>query len=177
VFHRFNPRLNRLTIHTLRDIGPGEELNTSYIDICHPTAVRRQMLKDWGFRCRCVVCDSPDDEEDFRRKKIEDVMAKVRKCEKQAEANRHHWGEKDYRKAMSVIEKGLRLMNTQGMEETDTLGYLLSLAAKYGSRIGRHDEAVDWVDRLIDIEKKCLGEDSNEYEKAIELRQSICAKS
>lgn len=29
VFHRFNANINRLTIHALRDIKPGEEISTS----------------------------------------------------------------------------------------------------------------------------------------------------
>ncbi|KAH6661182.1 hypothetical protein BKA67DRAFT_654314 [Truncatella angustata] len=171
VFHRYNSRINRMTIHALRDIQPGDELNTSYIDICHPTAVRRQMLKGWGFHCGCSACESSDEMRDLRRKKIEDVMNKLKKREEQWESNHEQWTDKDYAKSVSMIERGMRLMESEGMEETDTLGYLLALAIRYGARNGRKEELMQWTERLVVIERKCLGEDSNEYDAAVELHR------
>lgn len=173
MFHRYNPRINRLTIHALRDIQPGEELNTSYIDICHPTAVRRQMLKDWGFKCRCSACDCPDADADQRKKILEDVMKKIGKRVKQQQAIGSQWKAKDYEKSLGLVERGLRLMERQGMEETDTLGYLLSLAATYGWRCQQESEALAWSTRLVLVEKKCLGEDSNEYWAAVDLLHAV----
>ncbi|KAK6074443.1 set domain-containing protein 5 [Seiridium cupressi] len=169
VFHRYNHRIGRMTIHALRDIKPGEELNTSYIDICHPTAARRQILKKWGFNCQCSACNSPDSSGDFLRKRTEDMLTKIRKYEKQQESRVDQSEETDDVKIMGFIEKGMQLMEKQGMEETDTLGYLLSLAIKHGLRLGRVAEAAQWAERLVVVEKKCLGEDSDEYDAAEEL--------
>ncbi|ETS83682.1 hypothetical protein PFICI_05558 [Pestalotiopsis fici W106-1] len=173
VFHRYNPLINRLTIHALRDIQPGEELNTSYIDICHPTATRRQILKDWGFKCQCSACESSDSQRDLLSKRIEDVMVKLRKREDKVKSRPHPWEAKEYSRSMALIEKGLRLMEEHGMSETDTSGYLLSLAATYGARTGRHAEATEWAEKLVDVEMKCLGDDSNEYRAAVELGRRI----
>lgn len=177
VFHRYNPSLNRLTIHALRDIRPGEELNTSYIDICHPTAARRQILKDWGFKCGCAACESRDEQRDLLSKRIEDVMAKLRKREDKLAPRPHPWDAKEYARSMALIERGLRLMEEHGMAETDTSGYLLSLAATYGARTGRRAEAIEWAEKLVDIERKCLGDDSNEYRTAVELHRRISEES
>lgn len=177
VFHRYNPNLNRLTIHALRDIRPGEELNTSYIDICHPTAARRQILKDWGFKCGCAACESRDEQRDLLSKRIEDVLAKLRKREDKLAPRPHPWDAKEYARSMGLIERGLRLMEEHGMAETDTSGYLLSLAATYGARTGRRAEALEWAEKLVGIERKCLGDDSNEYRTAVELHRRISEES
>ncbi|KAI1842166.1 hypothetical protein JX266_011699 [Neoarthrinium moseri] len=172
VFHRYNPRINRLTIHALKDIQPGEELNTSYIDICHPTVVRRQMLKGWGFRCQCVVCESPDDEQDYRRKQLEDIMKKVKKRESQRQLSGSNWPHKEYERSMKLIQKGVRLMNKEQMEESDTLGFLLTLATRYGLLMGQAEAAALWAASVVAIEEKCLGEDSNEHHAALVLRKT-----
>ncbi|KAF3938630.1 hypothetical protein ABW19_dt0203004 [Dactylella cylindrospora] len=169
VFHRYNPFINRLTVHALRDIEPGEELLTSYIDICHPTVVRRQLLKHWGFRCRCTACDSPDDEEDYRRKRLEDLFQKINNREKKRAKNESKWTEKDYERSLAIVVKTIRLLEKEGMEETDTLGVVYILGAKFAVKCGQEEDAVGWAEKLIEIEKKCLGEDSYEYQRAVEL--------
>lgn len=169
LFHRYNPKINRLTIHALRDITPGEELNTSYIDICHPTVIRRQMLKGWGFICLCPVCESTDVEKDHSRKVLEDLLKKVRKRDKQQQASGGNWTERDYEKSLVMIERGMRLMEQQGMAETDTLGYLLPLAAICGFKCHQEDKSLAWIERLMQLERRCLGEDSNEYLDAVDL--------
>ncbi|KAI0126830.1 hypothetical protein BJ170DRAFT_420717 [Xylariales sp. AK1849] len=173
VFHRYNARIDRLTVHALRDIQPGEELNTSYIDICHPTVMRRQMLRSWGFRCRCSACDSQDDEDDSRRKRWADIIKKARKYEQQRKSNCKSWTEREYGRSLGVIRRGIETMEKEGMEESDTLGFLLSLAIKYGLNISREDATLAMADRLLVVERKCLGEDSNEFDDAVKLRQAV----
>ncbi|KAF3277924.1 hypothetical protein TWF970_004802 [Orbilia oligospora] len=169
VFHRYNPVINRLTVHALRDIEKGEELLTSYIDICHPTVVRRQILKHWGFRCRCSACDNLDDDEDYRRKQIEDLFTKISKRESKRVKNESKWTDKEYKGSLGVVAKCIKLLEKEGMEETDTLGVLYTEGVRLAVKIGEEEKAVEWAEKAVEIEKKCLGEDSREFVAAKEL--------
>ncbi|KAF3912350.1 hypothetical protein AA313_de0206657 [Arthrobotrys entomopaga] len=177
VFHRYSPTINRLTVHALREIQPGEELTTSYIDICHPTVVRRQMLKHWGFRCRCATCDSPDDDEDHRRKRIEDLYTKLKGWEKKKKQTKYGSAtkERDYGKFLNVVTRLIRLLEKEGMEESDTLGVAYSTAVKIGMILDTTDgeRVVEWAEKAVGIEAKCLGEDSKEHMAATELLEAV----
>ncbi|KAK6331603.1 hypothetical protein TWF718_002152 [Orbilia javanica] len=180
VFHRYNPVINRLTVHALRDIEKGEELFTSYIDICHPTVVRRHILKHWGFRCRCSACDSPDDDEDYRRKRIEDLLAKIKKSETKRLKNESKWTAKEYQRSLGTVIKCIRLLQKEGMEETDTLGVVYTEGVKLAVKVGEEENAVEWAEKVVEIERKCLGEDSKEFVAAgelLEMARGVGAKA
>jgi hypothetical protein len=131
---------------------------------------RRQLLRNWGFRCRCTACDSPDDEEDYRRKRLEECFIKINRQEKKIkELGGTGLNHRDSQKYMAIIERGIRLMEIEGMEESDTLGIFYALAVKYGIKLDRQDEAISWAGKAMMIERKCLGEDSKEYQAALEL--------
>lgn len=56
VFDHYNPALQRLTSHAIRDIKAGEQLFSHYIDLLMPRKVRQRKLRTWGFECACPVC-------------------------------------------------------------------------------------------------------------------------
>lgn len=171
MFHRFNANIKRLTIHALRTIQPGEELHTSYIDILHRTVERRRILRHWGFECECNTCRANDVNQDGRRKKLEQLMAQV----KAREAQRGHetWSHSDYATALSTIEETIGLMEEEELFESDTLGEIYSNAAEYAVILGRREKAVEWAEKAAEVELKCCGEDSPEYEKASFLLRSV----
>ncbi|KAH8896773.1 SET domain-containing protein [Thozetella sp. PMI_491] len=179
VFHRFNPRIKRMTIHALRDIAPGEELFTSYIDVCHPTVVRRQLLKHWGFRCHCTACSSLDGEKDACRKQLEWYLSKINRQEEKrgSQGDGAEWTRRDYERCASMVQKCIRMMEDEELAESDTLGILCSLAARYAIKLERTEQAIGWAERAVDIERKCLGEDSREFQEACELLESCHASS
>jgi len=164
VFHRHNYLLRRLTIHALRDIRPGEEIYTSYIDICHPTPERRRLLRHWGFKCRCSACTSPAPGSDLRRKALEESTARMKRNE--SKRPMEGWQQWDYAKALSSIEEIIGLMQEEGMSESDTVGEAYQNAAEYAMALGWWDNAREWAGMALQIEEKCLGRDSPEYEKA-----------
>jgi hypothetical protein len=47
----------RMVIHSLRDLGKGEEVLISYFNILMPREQRMVRTKKWGFECACPVCD------------------------------------------------------------------------------------------------------------------------
>ena len=61
VCHCWNPILQQLTVHAVRDIKAGEELHTTYINgACRPKKFRQNELKRYDFTCNCDACaDTP----------------------------------------------------------------------------------------------------------------------
>lgn len=61
VYHTWNSNINRLTVHALRNIEPGEELLTTYIPAVLTLEQRNdeEHLGNYGFTCTCRACD-PD---------------------------------------------------------------------------------------------------------------------
>jgi hypothetical protein len=64
---------------------------------------------------------------------------------------------------------GIKLMDTDGMQESDTLGVLNAFGVEHAKKLKRHEKAVTWAQQAVLIERKCLGEDSNEYQAAYTL--------
>ncbi len=49
----------RVLVRTLRDVGEGEELTLSYIDLLQPKESRQRSLVElYGFECECSRCES-----------------------------------------------------------------------------------------------------------------------
>ena len=163
MFHRFNYHINRLTIHALRTIPAGEEINTSYIDICHPTKERRRILRHWGFKCRCKLCSSTSSSRDLRRKKLEELTAKMKRNERKRPMD--GWQQWDYAKALGMVEEIVQLMEEEGMSESDTTGEAYSNAAEYCMALGWWGAAREWAQKACEVEERCLGKDSPEWEK------------
>ena len=60
VHNSYNPTLQKLTVHAVRQINKGEEILTSYIaGTCRTREQRHQHLSNWGFECRCKCCVGP----------------------------------------------------------------------------------------------------------------------
>ncbi|CAD0112651.1 unnamed protein product [Aureobasidium uvarum] len=164
---------DRLTIHALRDIRPGEEICTAYIDICHDTAERRRILHHWGFKCCCEACETQDPAREARRSKLEELMTVMQRRENKRSFE--NWGTWDYAEALATVEKIICLMLEDGLEETDTLGVAYENAAEYNLAMGCKEDAVKWAEKDLEIERKCCGEDSDEYANALKLLESARA--
>lgn len=173
VYHRYNPNIDRLTIHALRDIRPGEEICTAYIDICHDTAERRRILKHWGFECHCEACETHDPAREARRTKLGQLMTVMRRRENKRSFE--NWGTWDYAEALTTVEEVISLMLEDGLEETDTLGEACDVAARYNIAMGCKEDAIKWAEKDLEIERKCCGEDSTEYAQASALLDSARA--
>ncbi|PSK57777.1 Vacuolar protein sorting-associated protein 17 [Elsinoe australis] len=166
VFHRHNHLIGRLTIHALRDIEAGEEVCTSYIDVVHPMRERRRILRHWGFKCACGECRHPGAAGEHRRKRLEEMTAKMRKEEqRRAMMNWDRW---DYARSLGVLEEMVALMGEEGLDESDTLGEVVGLGAEYAMNVGWWDMAKEWAQRACEIEERCLGRDGSEWLEARE---------
>ncbi|KAJ6258806.1 hypothetical protein Dda_6860 [Drechslerella dactyloides] len=174
VFHRYNPLIQRLTVHALRDIAPGEELLTSYIDICHPTPARRSLLRHWGFKCNCTACTNPDVESDARRKKLGELFLRITNRERKRARSAGGWGPKDYEASIKLAMRTIRLLQKEGMAETDTLGVICLIGAQLASLAGGkwEEQAGEWARTAVAVDRKCVGEDSMEYLRAAEVLEA-----
>jgi hypothetical protein len=57
VHNAYNPGIQRLTVYSIRDIGAGEQITTSYISSAYRTREqRREETENWGFVCSCLAC-------------------------------------------------------------------------------------------------------------------------
>jgi len=166
VFHRFNPNIRRITMHAIRDIEPGDEIVTSYIDICRTTAERQIDLRHWGFECGCEACSTDDDEHEERRQKLAELLKSIE--EEEGQASQGCKGG-----LLSIVEETITLMEQEGLFESDTLGQVYKKAAQHASVVGRYKDAHDWARKAAEVEEKCCGTDSVEYGAAIELLSQL----
>ncbi len=57
VYHWWDDVAQRLVLHAVRDIDPGEELCLGYVDVLAPRADRRAGLEEYyNYLCCCEVC-------------------------------------------------------------------------------------------------------------------------
>ncbi len=73
VHHYWNDNIGRETVHAVKDIAAGEEILTTYIQICRDSAERKKQLNQYGFTCDCPACDDSTAfgrESEKRRKRL-----------------------------------------------------------------------------------------------------------
>lgn len=59
----YNPTIERLTIHTTRDIKAGDEVLGEYLNgVFRKKPWRQAALSYWGFVCQCKACTNPEEE-------------------------------------------------------------------------------------------------------------------
>ncbi|KAG6095254.1 hypothetical protein E4U30_002606 [Claviceps sp. LM220 group G6] len=69
--YSWNPRIERITVHAIRDINAGEEITVPYVEFLKPRESRQSALKDsFHFTCRCSLCSLPDEQNQERDRKI-----------------------------------------------------------------------------------------------------------
>ncbi|KAI1496376.1 hypothetical protein F5X99DRAFT_424715 [Biscogniauxia marginata] len=60
VHNTYNPNIECLTIHSIRNISASEQITASYISsLCRPRQQRKLEIDIWGFVCSCLACIDP----------------------------------------------------------------------------------------------------------------------
>lgn len=63
VVSSYNPTIDRLTVHTARDIKAGDEVLNEYTNGTFRKKIDRQArMEFWGFVCQCKACTNPEEE-------------------------------------------------------------------------------------------------------------------
>ncbi|KAG5978505.1 hypothetical protein E4U55_006150 [Claviceps digitariae] len=71
----FNNRIQRLTVHVLRDIPAGKEITISYINPLADRKTRQEsLLAKWGFTCSCDLCSLPEEESQKSDERLEQIQ-------------------------------------------------------------------------------------------------------
>ncbi|RYP78121.1 hypothetical protein DL770_006948 [Monosporascus sp. CRB-9-2] len=85
---RYRAAEGKITIHAVRDIAVGEEIQLSFIDEMAPREMRTRELLAKGLTCDCQACNGPRAQEhEFRLQKLW-VIGRVLRVMRRVEANR-----------------------------------------------------------------------------------------
>ncbi|KAK3937293.1 hypothetical protein QBC46DRAFT_267878 [Diplogelasinospora grovesii] len=177
VHNAYNPGIQRLTVYSIRDIGAGEQITTSYISSAYRTREqRREETENWGFVCSCLACtdtlieplrkrmfqldqrlaayDSPLrglmslDTSPLARMLAPDMPASVDEALKDAD---------------QLVE----LLKKQGLEGME-LCKTYRECSKYSLELGSIPKALDYARKELDIERYCIGTETAHLPKDME---------
>lgn len=159
--YEFNPTLERGTYHAVRDIQKGEEVFISYIHGgTRVKSWRQPKLDVWGFVCTCPACENSEEG-------------------KKREARRQEMYELDQKLAVQSVY-GTEMTPMQALKTATKLASLLAAegvlnrelrlsyhdAARYSLELKNVKMAILWVQKEVEHERTCLGEDHPVYQAA-----------
>ncbi|KAG6026471.1 hypothetical protein E4U19_002596 [Claviceps sp. Clav32 group G5] len=73
--HNWNEKINRHTVHAMRDIKVGEEITLSYVFYLESRETRQKTLKEsFKFACLCRLCSLPTDQSQERDRKLAQIV-------------------------------------------------------------------------------------------------------
>mmetsp|Transcript_6220 Transcript_6220/g.9818 ORF Transcript_6220/g.9818 Transcript_6220/m.9818 type:complete len:335 (-) Transcript_6220:1587-2591(-) len=105
--YRYDPESDIVEFYTIADTAPGEELCISYIDNIKRRDVRRAMLrKRYGFECHCEVCSR----QGKSLEESENTRDRIEQLDESILLTVHN---KDFEKALTLVEKRLKLLNSE----------------------------------------------------------------
>ena len=118
---RFNGKLGKLTVHTVRQITKGEELTTTYI--ATPARIRKRqravrLKKGRGFNCTCRTCTGPKAANSGqRRAKMQKLDERLDRYEDEQASKRESASERqeDAKEALRIAKEILTLLHDEGL--------------------------------------------------------------
>ncbi|KAG5991688.1 hypothetical protein E4U52_003423 [Claviceps spartinae] len=73
--HHWNEKINRHTVHAIRDIDAGEEITLTYVCYLGSRETRQKALKEsFDFACLCRLCSLPTDQSQERDRKLAQIV-------------------------------------------------------------------------------------------------------
>ncbi|KAL2042800.1 hypothetical protein N7G274_004559 [Stereocaulon virgatum] len=164
VYHNWNAALGErgeLTVHAIRDILPGEEILTSYINICAYQFARQEQLNRYGFQCDCAACDMQtqfgrDSEE--RRRRLCVVNRKV--VERCLWPGRSEMG--DDGGTLDAVVEIIELLRAEGVVHMELTRHY-RLAYPITAMLGNFAQACIWAEKAVELTRICTGTDYASY--------------
>ncbi|KAK8008300.1 hypothetical protein PG991_010851 [Apiospora marii] len=80
---KWNCELDQMTVHTLCDIEPGEEITITYVNLGSNNRRRDQLDSGFQFICSCKICTLPQE----MRKNLDDDIEEIKGIDKLLKAN------------------------------------------------------------------------------------------
>ncbi|KAF2681936.1 hypothetical protein K458DRAFT_433331 [Lentithecium fluviatile CBS 122367] len=146
----WNPRLSRITVHTIVAIPANTQIKLSYELPYQTLDSRREKLSAYGFACSCSACGCDSAASDARRARMVVLNARIRVA-----ARKQIWSAEVPKAALELV----RLLKEEGLVG-EALGLAYHEAAAGWKRIGRLDFAIRYAKRELDICTLCYGADS-----------------
>jgi len=147
----YNVRTKRMTVHALVPIHAGQEVLVSYLGDPDMRSIRQsELLRDFGFRCRCHMCSlrgAALATSEVRQARIKHLSAQIYACPCPPNV-------------VALCEEKLALLEQEG--QLTNWGTMAN-AMQFLELTGQIDAARGWARRAAMSSRRALGKDSKEY--------------
>ena len=161
----WNTKIERETLHAVKDIFKGEEITISYCPAIRTVGQRKLHLESYFFTCRCPACRIDQDfgiMSQMRRLQMLDLDHKIADFQNDAVAAREEYGEGDEEPAVLRL---VELMDKEGLVYDKSQAY--RDAAECALKQGLREKALKYAGKELDEEFCCVGRDAPSYLEAI----------
>ncbi|KAK3936719.1 hypothetical protein QBC46DRAFT_24732 [Diplogelasinospora grovesii] len=177
VHNAYNPGTQRLTLYSIRDIGAGEQITTSYISsACRTRQQRREETENWGFVCSCLACTDTS---------IDLLRQRMFELDQRLAAYESPWQRRmdlrtsplarmlapampsSVKGALQDAEQLAELLKRQGLEGME-LCKTYRECSKYSLKLGSTEKAMYYARKELDIERCCIGTETAHLQKDME---------
>ena len=159
----WNDNIERLTVHTVKDISEGEEISISYCPAVRTLNQRKDALKPYLFTCHCPACR--DDTVDgiisqMRRQQMLDLDQEIADYQCDPATARAEHGHCD---EQPTILRLISLLDKEGLVYEKSLAY--HDAAEWALKQGFMEKALEYASKELAVDFCCVGQDSPSYQE------------
>ncbi|KAF2162531.1 hypothetical protein M409DRAFT_69105 [Zasmidium cellare ATCC 36951] len=169
VHHSYNPTMNKLTVHAVRDIRQGEELVMNYIgQECHfwSHTMRWEYLRArYGFTCQCEACSDPSTTSDNRHEALGALIWGIEEFKKGEPLDEPHFLiPSSGPEALAQAEGVITILLQQGLLALE-LTRAYRLASSLAMDLGYHQKALEYASNEAEVEKNIFGTELDDLKK------------
>jgi hypothetical protein len=157
--HSYNPVLKKITVYTVKDILPDEELCTTYLGGEGHYYMRPQRLEllrsRYGFTCDCPACVDRTGTSDGRREAMASItwgLAQFRDGVKSV----NQFIPTDRIAALKQAEDLITVMLNEGLV-TIELAKAYRTASRHALQLQNYEKSVEYARDEAEVEKNCMG--------------------
>ena len=161
--YSWNDKIQRVTVHAMKDILTDEEISISYCSAIRTPEERKCDLAPYFFTCSCPACQPNTffgGESRIRRLQMVDLDHTIADYQIDPLAAREEHGEYD---EMSAIRRLVKLIENEGLVYEQSLAY--HDAAEYALKRGLRKKALEYASKELDVDMWCTGRDSPAYKE------------
>ena len=137
-------------VFAMRNITADEEITVRYIEEYGPRSERRdQLSRRFVFQCECDACENPSDQSDSRLAEIRELIEQMPVV-----------GYANQRRALTMSERTLRLMEQEGVNTPYDLGTIHYDAYQMAFAIGNRGKAVAHIRAALECAQRSGDVDS-----------------
>ncbi len=194
VHHYWNNTIERETVHAVEDIAAGEEILTTYIQICRDSAERKKQLNLYGFTCDCPACDDSTAfgrASEKRRKRLFQldqglamhsalpVFSPFRNDRKALDAALEYAEllREEGVGNMELTRRFVGLWYHSSDEEGEADSYSIREAASFSASIGNLVKACEWAEKALEMTVCCTGIDCEGYKENPRVDAGLCGET